>query len=232
MRAQLIVMLPLFLFIRYGISTRIALGLFLAFFVLRYVAQYSYLTTGNAVSSSDVQEVILAGASETDWIVDRQTSAVNRLVGGYSQKPLVQRIALLPVAMMVQYATPFDFWVFKDDYPWYILLRNFNGIWFLFSGPLTIFSLWYVFEAKNAMLQRFSIVAICFYAIIAFSYSGVIPRYFTPFMPLFIITAAWTWDKITKEKAARKLWETFYASYCSIGILFLLIYSISKILVS
>ena len=120
--------------------------------------------------------------------------------------------------------------MFKNDFPWYILLRNFNGIWFLFSGPLTIFSLWLAFKSDNVRLRRISILGIGLYGLIAFSYSGVIPRYFVPFMPLLIIPAAWAWHQLKTNDVVKKLWNAFYAYYCVLGFLLVLAYITAKIL--
>lgn len=230
-RGQLIAIIPLLFFIKYGLKTKIAVVLLVAYLSSQYLTEYSYLTTGNDLSSSSVQETIVNGTSESEWVIENtQTSTVNKLMSGYTQLPFARRLLMSPVAMVVQYATPFDFWVFKNDFPWYILLRNFNGIWFLFSGPLTIFSLWLAFKSNHVELRRICILGIGLYGLIAFSYSGVIPRYFTPFMPLLIVPAAWAWHQLNTRNVIKKSWKTFYAYYFTTGFLLVLFYLVAKML--
>lgn len=117
---------------------------------------------------------------------DSRYDGYKSLLGDYYNRPIYQRIALLPATAAVQYAVPFP-WNFKRDtefgysqalnhiaWPWYaiggIILFYFIWLWWRKSAPLRLWALW---------------AAVC-WLIPAYLFGGSVSRYVMPFIPTLV----------------------------------------------
>lgn len=117
---------------------------------------------------------------------DSRYDGYKSLLGDYYNRPIYQRIALLPATAAVQYAVPFP-WNFKRDtefgysqalnhiaWPWYaiggIILFYFIWLWWRKSAPLRLWALW---------------AAVC-WLIPAYLFGGSVSRYAMPFIPTLV----------------------------------------------
>ena len=144
---------------------------------------------------------------------DSRYDGYKSLLGDYYNRPIYQRIALLPATAAVQYAVPFP-WNFKRDtefgysqalnhitWPWYaigcIILFYFIWLWRKKSTPLRLWALW---------------AAIC-WLIPAYLFGGSVSRYVMPFIPILVPLALVVIGELRSHRHITpfKWWATSYA---------------------
>ena len=144
---------------------------------------------------------------------DSRYDGYKSLLGDYYNRPIYQRIALLPATAAVQYAVPFP-WNFVRDtefgysqawnhitWPWYaigcIILFYFIWLWRKKSTPLRLWALW---------------AAIC-WLIPAYLFGGSVSRYVMPFIPILVPLALVVIGELRSHRHITpfKWWATSYA---------------------
>ena len=144
---------------------------------------------------------------------DSRYDGYKSLLGDYYNRPIYQRIALLPATAAVQYAVPFP-WNFVRDtefgysqawnhitWPWYaigcIILFYFIWLWRTKSTPLRLWARW---------------AAIC-WLIPAYLFGGSVSRYVMPFIPILVPLALVVIGELRSHRHITpfKWWATSYA---------------------
>ena len=111
---------------------------------------------------------------------------VGRIMGGYTQLTLWERVITVPVPTIIQFALPFDFWStrFLDDHIIDFFNTNLNPLWYLFVGVFAIYTAVYWRRLPNWPMKALFFLGLAMYVVIAFIFGGVIPRYASPYLIL------------------------------------------------
>ena len=159
------------------------------------------------------------------------------LVSGYDNKSILNKALYLPVTSFIQYLTPFNFYDFKGslDYIPFLISTNYNFIWLILIGPVTIFSFGIYILSFNKLLKYNELLfytfllGITLYLIPAFIYGGALPRYALPAFPLIIPFISYITGQIISQIQLRKRFYHFLSFYYASSLIAVLSYIIFKI---
>lgn len=176
------------------------------------IAGGGYLSHTGTVKQSN----LASGTGEITLVYlgdDSRYDGYKSLLGDYYNRPIYQRIAILPATAAVQYAVPFP-WNFVRDtefgysqawnhitWPRYaigcIILFYFIWLWRKKSTPLRLWALW---------------AAIC-WLIPAYLFGGSVSRYVMPFIPILVPLALVVIGELRSHRHITpfKWWATSYA---------------------
>ena len=135
------------------------------------------------------------------------------------------RILFLPVSMLVQYLLPFDIWTLNHIHPYYYIYINANIFSWLFVGPIVIYSFISLNNHSNTDSKNIFILGAFMFVLIAFTYGGVIPRYYYPFMPILIMSGSSLMANIKQKNHLYVKYIRFKKGYYIIFLFAILLYS-------
>lgn len=228
MRTFLFLILPAFYYVLFGLSRKLIAITVMSFLLVFFIQSYASLV-GNSISVDSFISSLQGGTAYDQWSYSENKSTVQAVLGNFNTWSPIKRFFALPLLILVQYLMPINFWSFENnDYFYEYIAVNYNLIWLIYFGPLLIFGYMYIKRTESAFLYRLSMIGLLFYALVAFSFGGVIPRYAAPFFPIFcIIMAKARFDIKQNHYGFGLLWSTFtkyYFSVLLIGAAILFIY--------
>lgn len=143
----------------------------------------SYEFTAGFVSDTVLNNRVLS--SSFDAGID-DSGVVGQFLSFYGGLPTPVRLAAIPLPMTAQFFLPFDFWSskFLDRQFISFFSNNLSPIWFLLTGPIFIVALALRGSIPSKTAQSLLLVSAGFYALTAFIFSGVVPRYSDPYLIL------------------------------------------------
>ena len=161
------------------------------------------------------------------------TSFISALISGYDNWSIVKKTLFLPITTGIQYITPFDVYniQYAISYPFFFVSKNYNILWLVFIGPLTLFSIFSIFKIRkgeNRLLLKITYFGIILYMLPAFIFGGAIPRYAVPFYPLLLPIIATNFSGIRTLSFFRRKWHKFITVYFLIFFALLTIYILFK----
>ncbi len=131
------------------------------------------------VQNSLLDEKLQAGGGGAGGVV-------GRIMGGYTELAIWERVITVFVPTAIQFALPFDFWStrFLDDHMIDFFNTNLNPLWYLFVGVFAIYTAVYWRSLPNWPMKALFALGLIMYVIIAFIFAGVVPRYASPYLIL------------------------------------------------
>lgn len=147
------------------------------------------------------------GDLSTDGVVGRASAFLSGL------SPLL-KFALFPLPFGIQFALPFNFWsaTFISEHISYFFDRNLRVIWFLFVGPLFLYTILNARRIPDQLVFRFFVGGVLSYTLVAVVYGGAIPRYGSP-MLIFAYPAMAYWLHSAWEGQSASQFFSFFARY-------------------
>ena len=118
------------------------------------------------VQNSLLDEKLQAGGGAAGGVV-------GRIMGGYTELAIWERVITVFVPTAIQFALPFDFFN-----------TNLNPLWYLFVGVFAIYTAVYWRSLPNWPMKALFALGLIMYVIIAFIFAGVVPRYASPYLIL------------------------------------------------
>ena len=181
--------------------------------------------------SSQIDEVLLAAKSIDKAMKSGEvygSGLTNLIVGSYASDPFYLKIIKLPLVLLVQYTHPINIFSFSHSNPYEYININLKIIWFVFFGPLFIFS---SIQQKflNPLLKKLLIISVTGYVLIAYIEAGIVPRYALLFMCLSILPLAYIFEEIKINLILKRKYINFIRTYFFIFISLGLIYNIMKL---
>lgn len=180
-------------------------------------------------TTEDQVDLVLSNEIITGRLQKDEKSVMTALVSGYNNWSFTKQVIYLPVTFSIQYSTPFNFYdysgSFKHSYK--LISKNYNLLWFLFVGPVFLFSIFIVlFKKINVQwdVKIIFLVGLFMYLIPAFIFSGAIPRYAFAFFPLMVPMMSLIYLSTKNNNKIRSLWLSFMLVYYSVAMLALILY--------
>ncbi len=165
--------------------------------------------TQQTVQNSILDEQLRSGSVSTSGVV-------GRIMGGYTELPIAERLITIPVPTIIQFALPFDFWStrFLDDHIIDFFNTNLNPVWYLFVGVFVICTALYWRDLPNWPIKALFGLGLAMYVIIAFVFGGVIPRYASPYLILMFPAVGYQmtvwWLRARGSSSIRKVFGLYY----------------------
>lgn len=189
--------------------------------------------TNRNIDEKEVTGVVL----ETSFVENSLTEgskggAVDQLIGGYTSKPVIQRVITLPIPFIIQFVTPFNFWETKfiSDHIWYFVTNQLNIIWYGFIGIHIFLVILNHSHLKYFKLNKLFYLGLSLYTLMAFIYGGAVPRYAMPFI-LFMMPSMG--NLLFLGKSFHKLKQNilkFYLWYYGLAVFLIVFYIFFKLL--
>lgn len=213
-RTALIMFIVLFGLIKMNFTikrlTYFGVGLVFLFFLMTFSSSVSSFQFNAEYISSK----IFNNTTRNEW--DMEASAggfVILLAGQYNSLFVGLKLILLPIPAIIQYLLPFDFWNTTIVYPWQILQKNANIIWFLYTGPIMLSGYFLFYRQFNRTLFRVATIGALGYLLMAFLNSGAIPRYYYPFLPMLIPVGGYALYESKRRIVSKNKYKTFMFFY-------------------
>jgi len=163
-------------------------------------------------------------------------SFVAGFISNYDNWSVVRKISFLPITTAIQFAMPFNFYEFNNSFrfSYYFVSRNYNVVWYLFVGPLLLFTIYFFVLYRSKLdysLKRLFFLGVILYVMPAFIFGGTIPRYSIVFFSLLVPLMALVFFNIKQNQILKKKWKRFLLRYYYMIFIFLIIYLSYKIFV-
>jgi hypothetical protein len=162
-----------------------------------------------AVQNSILDEKLQGGGASAGGVV-------GRIMGGYTELTLWERVISVPVPTIIQFALPFDFWStrFLDDHMIDFFNTNLNPLWYLFVGVFAIYTAVYWRQLPNWPMKALFFLGLAMYVVIAFIFGGVVPRYASPYLILMFPAIGYQmtiwWLRARRASSIRTFFGLYY----------------------
>lgn len=153
------------------------------------------------------------------------SGATSFLVSGYNSDPFIIKIIKLPLVVLNQYLTPFNFYKLNHVSYWGFININLKIIWLFFLGPIFLFSILNL-RTLTRKYKPFLYVGLAGYVVIAHLQTGLVPRYALCFMVLSYIPMAKVFYETKIDHLFSLKFRYFNLVYFLMGIFGILFYLI------
>lgn len=233
-RIPFLVFFPLFLlFVFYfgSLSGRGARFNVIALLFIVLFALVGMRTVFDQFSLSGIEE-----ATSTDRLTDasgvkktiseKSSGMVRTLTAPIESGGVLRRTLMLPVLLGIQYALPFGFWNNRvlTDHTWFFATDQMHIFWLAILGPYLLITLLHFAKMRNHVLRAAFATGLMVYAVVAYTYLGVVPRYATPAM-VFLFPAIGSFYAATRvDMRLKERTRGYLNAYYGVGILLLAFY--------
>ena len=183
--------------------------------------------TTNEFNSESISGMALDDSKIASLIEETsKTGVVGRISSLYAGKGIEIRVMLAPLPVIVQYLLPFAFTssLFLEDHPWYFINNQLGIIWLFVLGPSAVFAFLDMRRLSNRWIKTSLATGVIAYALVAFSYMGVIPRYATPSLALIFPAVGYVWARRFTDKELELRYAAWMQRYWIAGILIATLY--------
>lgn len=231
-RSQLLLFVILLLLVNIKVlkGKLIYLSIALAFFLVYFLGsgiEFKYFSLDVGYFTN----LIVENGVGNEW-TDSGGGVTDFLGKATLSMPLPLRLLCIPLTMSIQYFLPFNIWKFDHPYPFYYVFINLNVIWWFVIGPYVIYSLIKLKKHATQSNKNTFLLGFIMFAVMAFIYAGVVPRYFYPFMPLLIMSAGSLIGEMSLDFALMKHFKVFQKKYFTSLIIAVLFYVIISLVVT
>jgi len=180
--------------------------------------------SGNQVMMTIFENKLLGSAIRDGVSVD---GIVGTISVEYEQLPILIRIFLVAVPGALQFFLPFNFWStsFLDDYFINLFNLNLNVIWYMFVGVFMVYGIVNWRRLPKSVSTRLFVAGVLLYISHAFIFSGVVPRYGSPYLVMMFPTIGFLMSCLVNREGdyihIRKFFQNYYFLILIMGVFYL-----------